>query len=231
MVVPPEGLRTPERVELLSEVIGLQTGGDLIVLPAGAVRAADEAGVRKAAAPLIAAAKKVRAAVIVGVDAEPPRRTARGRVKNGTLPYFLVAWSPDDGVKVWRQRSLTGGNATDVPEVMLAERRVLHVAGMKVAPVACGEIYNPAIRAGVAELMPTAAVLSAHFAAGARHWAPQDCLRKLGVPSVRSVHSAQATVDPLFDPRGYASPSLSLMWRGVFVRVFHLDEARRRKAA
>lgn len=230
-VVSPEGQGTAERAKLLRELILQPIGAALLVLPAGAVRAANEAGVRKAAAPLIAAAKKMKVAVLFGVDVGRPTRSAGARVKKGALPYFLVGWSPADGVKVWRQRSLTGDDAGDVPEGLLHERRSLQVAGQTIAPIACGEIYNPAIRSGIAELEPRLAVLSAHAAAGARHWAPQGALLGLGVPSVRSVHSATATVEPVIDSCSEPPSHVAFSWRGVHVRLiaFH-DDARRRAA-
>jgi hypothetical protein len=178
----------------------------------------------KIAAPLIAAAKAARVAIQLGVDCD-----SFARVRKGPLPFFLVAWSPEDGAQLWRQRARRPGD--EVPQKLLDEPRVLNVAGQRIAPIACGEIYIQSIRAGIAALKPSLATLSAHFAAGSRHWAPQECLQRLGVPSVRSAHASSGTREVLVSRDGVVEPEAEVAVRGVFMNVYDLGRKGRRRAA
>jgi hypothetical protein len=213
------------RVQIVRDVIA-SAKGDLLVCPAGLLRAPSEGRVLKVAQPLLDAAKAAKLAIIFGVDAAP-----YGRIKRGPPPFFLVAWSPRDGVQRWQQRSRSSADAGEVSDELAGERRVLHVAGKVVAPVACGEIFNPAIRVALAGLKPAVATISAHFAAGARHWAPQAILKRSGVPSLRVAHANGPTDDRLVLPGGEKEAELSATVRGAAVRAYFLDERPRRRAA
>jgi hypothetical protein len=213
------------RVQILRDVIA-SARGDLLVCPAGVLRAPSEGRVLAVAKPLLEAAKAKKLAVVFGVDAE-----RYGRIKRGPLPFFLVGWSPRDGVQLWRQRSRSSADAAGVPESEASARRVLHVAGKSVAFFACGEVFNPAIRAAVIELKPAVAILAAHFAAGARHWAPQAILKRHGVPSLRVAHASGPTDDRLVLPGGEQGPELTATVGGAAVRAWFIDERPRRKKA
>jgi predicted amidohydrolase len=210
-----------ERVSLARAVIA-SANADLVVFPAGLLRAGDERAVLKVCEPILEAAKKAKLAVQLGVD-------TAGFVqrKRAPLPYFLVAWSPHDGARLWRQRAQI--TIDEVPPEQLAEERVLSIAGQRVAPIACGEIYSQSIRQALADLRPSLATLSAHFAAGSRHWAPQECLQRLVVPSVRSAHASSGTREVLVTRGGSVEPDAVLAVRGVFMNAYGIGG--RRKAA
>ncbi len=191
---------------------------ELVVLPAGFLEARSEAQVREVAAPVIDAARAANVAVILGVDA-----AGRGSAKKGSLPYFLVGWSP--GLRraaVWRQRSETSADARDAPPAALAEARALRVAGRSVAPIACGEVFSPAVRERVAEMKPHVAVLAAHSARGARHWAGQRCLAKLGVRSVRAVHASGEARDFLCTAARERPPDVAFELAGMIASCFEV---------
>jgi hypothetical protein len=223
--VSTDGLAEPnsneERIALARELIesyGRHRIADLVVLPAGYLRARSEAEVLKVATPIIDAARKVKVAVILGVDSQDaPAAVARegrprpdaarrpegpttqlSRVRRGALPYFLVAWSPKSPKPiVWRQRSATHSDAREAPAGQVSQPRLLPVKTSRVAALACGEIFSAPIRRVVAEHVPDLAVLAAHRASGARHWAAQRSLAGLGVPSLRSVHAKADARDVL----------------------------------
>jgi hypothetical protein len=189
---------------------------ELVVLPAGFLKARSEGEVREVAAPVIDAARAAKVAVIIGVDA-----AGKGSAKKGSLPYFLVGWSPGlPSATVWRQRSQTSADAGDVPSAALDEARALRVAGRCVAPIACGEVFSPAVRERVAEMRPHLAVLAAHSAGGARHWAGQRCLARLGVRSVRAVHAATEARDFLCTAARDRPPDAAFEVSGMIVSCF-----------
>lgn len=175
-----------ERIAAATALIAARPNrSELVVLPAGFLKARSAGEVREVAAPVLEAARRAKIAVILGVDA-----SGRGTARKGSLPYFLIGWSPGQAkAEVWRQRSITSADAGDAPEESVGEARSLNVAGRNVAAIACGEVFSPRVREGVAKLKPHVAVLAAHSARGARHWAGQRCLAELGVRSVRAVHA------------------------------------------
>jgi hypothetical protein len=180
---------------------------DLLVLPAGYLRSRSEGEVREVAAPIIDAARKTKIAVILGVDSQDAPATVE-KVRRSALPYFLVAWSPRTPRPiVWRQRSTTSADAREAPDATAREPRLLPIKRARVAAVACGEIFSASIRKLVREHVPDLAVLAAHTASGARHWAAQRSLARLGVPSLRSVH-AKSDARNVLDWREEKRPSL-----------------------
>ncbi|MBK7864285.1 MAG: hypothetical protein IPJ65_37940 [Archangiaceae bacterium] len=221
-VVSPEGRASlehnAERVARACELIRSHSGRtDLVVLPAGYLLARDGDDVGALVRPLIDQARRAKLAVVVGIDA-----AVKGRQK-APLPYFLVGWSP--GMKkasIWRQRSVTSHDALSVSDADAAEPRVLSVAGRRVAPLACGEVFNPRIRDAIAGLRPSVAVLAAHTAAGARHWAGQRCLARLGVPSVRAVHAATAARQVMCHPVRERPARWSQLGSGIEASCFEL---------
>lgn len=216
-VVRAELKSNEERVELARRVIAEQPGRiDLIVLPAGFLRARSEGEVREVAAPLLTAARKAKVAVMFGVDAG-----ARGSVRAGSLPYFLLGWSPGQSkASLWRQRSITSADAGEAPHQAFASARALEVKGQKVAPIVCGEVFSPRVRDSVAKLKPVVAVLAAHTAGGARHWAGQRCLAQLGVRSVRAVHATTQARDLLCAAGGELPPAEVSHQEGVTLSCF-----------
>ncbi len=85
-------------------------------------------------------------------------------------------------------------------------RREMRVGSHRVAPIVGPEIFDSEVREGVAGSRPRIAVLVAHRAGGARHWAGQQALARLGVGSVRSVHAAGAARDVWYRPNGEVPP-------------------------
>jgi hypothetical protein len=196
---------------------------DLLVLPAGYLRARSEDEVRGVAAPVIDGARALGVAVIVGVDVERPRLPSERRVKDYELPYFLVAWAPGYArAEVWRQRSATGADAAAAPADRAGDVRALEVRGKSVAAIACGEVFSPLIRESIASAKPKLAVLAAHSASGARHWSAQRCLARLGVPSVRSVHAAGGSRDVLYGAMHERGPVRNDRFGGITASVFSL---------
>ena len=221
-----------ERLEAARRVLRDRVGKeDLVVLPAGYLRAQSEAEVRRVGRPILELAKELGLAVIFGVDSEKPRYPWSTRVAQFTLPSFLIGWSPtDSSVQVWRQRSLSGDDWRLAPEKTRLQPRALDVAGHLVVPVLGGEVFSPGIRTTLAGQGPTLAVLAAHQASGARHWAAQECLMWLGVPSVRSVHAADATTVLYFAQREVQS-RLKSQTPGIKMWSFEVNRTAPRKRA
>lgn len=223
------------RIAAAVGVVEGHPGGDVQVFafPAGYLRARDEREVAKVTGPIIVAAKAHQKAVLVGVDAERVRPLPERRVREGTLPFFLVAWAP--GLKapvVWRQRSRTSTDAALANAEQCEAPRVLTVAGHRLCPLISGEIFNPAIRAGVAAAGPQLAILCAHSGGGARHWAGQNALRDLGVASVRSLHASNPARQVLTGRTfRLANEQLSTLDVTRFVYLVDGSEIPRRKAA
>jgi hypothetical protein len=194
VTLPGQGERrhNAERIDAACAVIK-QCDDDLVVLPAGFLRAPSESEVKKIARPVIEAAQAKKVALLIGVDTEPVRYPDVTRITREKLPGFLLGWSPEDRtVQMWRQRSMSSVDWKAVPLEQRNEVRELRVAGRIVAPIACGECFNPAIRESISRIKPALAVIAAHDAAGARHWAAQERLMWMHVPSIRSVHAASA---------------------------------------
>jgi predicted amidohydrolase len=190
-------------------------GADLVVFPAGVLRAPNERSVVQVARGVLDAAKAKRVAVQLGVDCE-----GFERVKKGPLPSFLLVWTPPGSLHKWRQRSRTPQDAASAPPEAVREQRVYAAGGLRIAPIVCGEVYSQPIRTVLAAMNPALAVLSAHFAAGSRHWAPQESLQRLGVPSVRSAHASTATRDLLVARDGLVWPEALWVVGDVSMRMF-----------
>src|SRR5262249_31199008 len=161
------------------------------------------------------AAKASRIAVQLGVDCEDFERVKNKR----PLPFFLLVWTPPGILHKWRQRSMTPEDAASVAPEALKEERVYSAGGARIAPIACGEIQPQPAGPALPAMNPALAVLSAHFAAGSRHWAPQESLQRLGVPSVRSAHASTATRDLLVDREGLVWPEALWIVGDVSMRM------------
>jgi len=96
----------------------------------------------------------------------------------------------------------------------------MRVGAHRVAPIIDAEIFDPRVRAGVATLRPRVAVLVARRAGGARHWAGQQSLARLGVGSVRSVHANGGARDLLYRPNGEEPPLLVEQVAGITASCF-----------
>src|SRR5438270_12526954 len=144
VTLPGQGEKqyTAQRIEAAVGAIAesAQFATELMVLPAGYLRAAAEKEVHKVGQPIIDAARRASLAVIFGVDTEPMRYPDDERVERGKLPCFLVGWSPQDRqVQVWRQRSMSSRDWKLAPLPERDHIRELRVADREVAPLACGE--------------------------------------------------------------------------------------------
>ena len=216
-----------KRVAGARRIIEVHHGYDeiqLFAFPAGFLRAACEDAVLATAEPLLAIARTAKRAIVLGVDTEPLRRVPAQRVRDGTLPSFLVVWAPGlRGAAMWRQRSRTRHDAPYVSD-SAARARLIPVGRHFVAAVNGGEIFNPAIRSGIGAASPEAVVLCAHFSLGEKHWAGLDQLRAFGLPSVRSVHASKPVTQLLTAPRGYRLANMCLMEEGIFASTYFISD-------
>ncbi len=187
----------------------LAKAGDLLVLPAGFLALKDEAKRLELVEPLFALAKTAGVAVAFGIDIV-------GRTKKGLLPSFMATWSPSfPHLQLFRQRSRTSVDAAAMTDEAVRGNRIMVVKGHYVAPIACGELFNARIRAGIADCQPVCAVISAHTASGARHWAGQAALAKLNVASLRSVHASGAARDVMATKKNDLEPKHTESFEGV----------------
>jgi hypothetical protein len=137
----------------------------LVILPAGFLCASSVASAKKAASKLAAIFGKHGVAAIGGVDAEHRTRGAKKkRAKRGqrAWPFFVFGV---DGSKLshWqRQLSTTTANAADVPAVMMKQSSLATIAGVSVGILACGELFNEALRDKVAGSQPKIIVNVVH---------------------------------------------------------------------
>jgi hypothetical protein len=210
-VVPIEGsgeVKDNARRIALYEAL-LAKAGDLLVLPAGYLALKDEAKRHAFIEPLCALAKTAGVAVAFGIDVV-------GRTKKGLLPSFMVTWSPSfPNQHLFRQRSRTRIDAAAMTDEAVRGNRIIVVKGHCVAPIVCGELFNARIRVGIAQCQPVCAIISAHTASGARHWAGQAALAKLNVASLRSVHAAGAARDVMATKKNDLEPLKTESFEGV----------------
>ncbi|MBL8953430.1 MAG: hypothetical protein JNK82_21830 [Myxococcaceae bacterium] len=96
----------------------------------------------------------------------------------------------------------------------------MRVGSHRIAPIIGREIFVPEVCEGVAKLKPRVAVLVAVSAGGARHWAGQQKLARMGVASVRSVHANEGARDFLYRPTGEEPPSRVSQLSGITVSCF-----------
>ncbi|CAN5398905.1 hypothetical protein BH09MYX1_BH09MYX1_59880 [soil metagenome] len=183
---------------------------DLVVFPAGYLRAraGTPESVREAGAEVLRLARRHRIAIVLGVDACAPevRSPDVAIVARGKLPFFVLAWSPDEkSVAVWRQRSTTSRDARAVSDEASDDVRLLVVRGTNVGVVLSGEGFNAAIREAMVAAEPALAVMPAHVAGGLRHWQALGWLRDNGVPALRAVHAGDAAENVLWRGEGKES--------------------------
>ncbi|MDC0750013.1 hypothetical protein [Polyangium mundeleinium] len=150
-------------------------------------------------------------AVVAGVDACGPsweRKTELGVViRRGALPFFIVAWSPEQRAPiVWQQRSTTSRNWSLAPSDANAEARELRLRRHRIGLALCGEAFSDAVRDGLVTSRPDLAVLPAHTAAGLRHWRALTYLRDAGVPALRAAHAKNGAQNVLWSGRGTVAP-------------------------
>lgn len=120
---------------------------ELVVLPAGYLTAATEKEVPARIAEVANCARAHRVAVVFGVDL--PRGKKNGddrararRVSKGRLPYWGVALDAAGAtLGVWRQQSVRSGDVHIAPHLD-AKKRLVTIAGKRVAVLICGEIFN-----------------------------------------------------------------------------------------
>jgi hypothetical protein len=87
-------------------------------------------------------------------------------IRRGELGYVGFAAGPA-GVRVWRQSSISSGQAELVPaELMPGPDRVVEVAGNKVAALVCGEVLSGRARTAIAATRPDLAVDLGHAGMG-----------------------------------------------------------------
>jgi len=214
--VPREKIeRRSADVRIRRAFLGREAGGVSGRPPAGYLRSVDGTtpSVRTAASELLSAARSLKLAMIVGVDAcsngERKKLGLEQSVAAGTLPFFAVAWAP--GMRepiVWQQRSTTSTDWRSTPPALHAEVRILRVGDRDVAPVLCGEAFSGAVRGGVVNRGASLAVLLAHGAAGLRHWQALRWFSTNGVDCVRSVHAKDAAENALWRRRSKVPPSV-----------------------
>jgi hypothetical protein len=206
MSVCRKGMResgtNPARIILAQEAIdaGRADRSSCVLFPAGYVCGVDEDEAYNAAANIVKAAKSKRIAVVVGADVTAfPRGSKRKggkrdhadldeQVESGTMPFYVMAWSPGGRIRWWRQRSYKHGRFTRDAD----ERRVLRVGAHDVDVVICGEMFNRAIRDALAAqprssalLLPVHCTKELRFARALQFFAEQ-----LEVSTVMSAHQA-----------------------------------------
>lgn len=212
------------RIEAARRIIEAHTWGavQLVGFPAGFLRAETEKTVREHAAPLVDLARRAGLAVLFGVDSEPLKAMSSSRVREGTLPSFLIGWAPGmEDFEVWRQRVRSRNDASAPVDV---RPRVLRVGRFDVAPLIGGEIFHDGIRDALVPARPEVVMLCAHLSAGSKHWAGQEALRSRGLCSVRSVHSATPVTQCLCAPRGYRLSNMAMKEADVFAFTYVIDD-------
>ncbi len=169
-----------------------EKGACLVVFPAGFLTA-KRGPARTIATPILQTAKDVGVGVLLGVD-EGDRRL-KHRAKTDvcrsllTLPFFVIGWAPGmRQASIWRQRATTRRLPRPLVDAE-GRARTLLVGRSKVAVVACGEGFSPAIQVGLNVAAPDLVVMLAHTAARSRHWQALDRIAGVGLPVLRAVHA------------------------------------------
>lgn len=114
---------------------------DLLVLPAGFLRARNPLVVYDLVAKIALSARQI--AILGGIDVNCPAKsdlTLHIR-RGGDLPYWGFAVVPGQTQRHWTQQSITRASAT-LHNAVNIQSRSLVINGMNVLPLTCGEIYN-----------------------------------------------------------------------------------------
>lgn len=179
-VVSETGFRdaahTPRRLAILSELLRrlADDGVELVALPGGYLTVLRESDVIEAAAQAADMAEGAGLTIVGGVDVMERHEKASPEVEElvraGQLPFFGFAASPTSTsaeVPVWRQASVTSGDAELAPDDRLPGRdRIVPGLGANVAVLLCGELFNWRARERVAAAEPQLVIDLAHARMG-----------------------------------------------------------------
>jgi hypothetical protein len=139
----------PMRLKLLDALVlhALQDQCELLVLPAGYLRARSEREVPLLVAHIASRSREV--AIIGGIDTKYPAKRDLVRLVSSTaLPYWGFAVTAAGAPKHWRQCSVCRVHVTSTNAVNVTSRLV-NIAGHAALPLTCGEMYNRYTRAAI----------------------------------------------------------------------------------
>lgn len=158
----------------LLEVLALLTSRNrcsLLVVPAGFWGVPSMAAWGPLRARVRRIARRHRIAIVGGIDVGQLGKDGitNGMVKNRKIPFFGFAADSKGRVhgpdSRWQQTSSTCENAAHAQPVNLAARLV-HIAGLEVAVVVCGEMHSAHVRKFVGSLCPDLVVVVGHAGIG-----------------------------------------------------------------
>ncbi|WP_147444364.1 MULTISPECIES: hypothetical protein [Corallococcus] len=168
VVVGREGFRVPEAQSerlIFAEQIAnhcRRGGADVVLLPAGYLFSQhdEEKALTRDAKALALACKGV--SLVAGVDSGTARKLGQSKVGSGkrldewtkkrSLPFWVFASAPDGTIlRMFRQRSTTAANGAqlDAPSKSEQQERTVELAGLNCYLLACGELFNPHLRASL----------------------------------------------------------------------------------
>lgn len=159
---------------------------DVIVFPAGFIRADSTVVIDYSAYKLISFAEIKNIAVVFGIDLN--MHMAYG------LPSFAYGWSPYDKVtRRWQQRSTDSEDQKSISDALCQEKRLLNVNGELLGVLISGEIFNDRIRESLTASEPKVKIVvdAAHVTKDFEVWNGMEKYCRSGIASLCSVHTAQ----------------------------------------
>lgn len=185
-----------------------EQGAELVCLPAGYLIASGEDERDQLSERAVAEAQRSGVGVALGIDlsAKKLRTDCTQQIRENRLPWFAVCWSPSEGVAhCWRQRSTNSRDCRAASDQTCAEQRTLRSLGGNVEVLMCGEIFNPRIRANIANRRHTirAVVDLGHQSEGFRVFQGMRALSRRGLVVLCSVHTERRLGQKYkYDPGG-----------------------------
>ena len=165
---------------------------DILVLPAGFFMCRNSALRDENALSLIEIAKQFNIAIIFGIDQQEKNLSDDyvQEIIEERLPFWCYAWSRNDGIKYWNQRSTNSANQKYASDKICNDLRTITVNGEKLAILMCGEIFNRRIRDTLANNSKNIKVVAdvAHKGRQFRIDGSMRILANSGLSSVCSVH-------------------------------------------
>lgn len=193
---------------------------DVLSLPAGLFMCRNSTSVNETALSLIETAKQFNMAIIFGIDQQTKNLSDNyiQEIIDGKLPFWCYAWSQNDGIKYWNQRSTNRNNQRYASNEICNELRTITVSGEKLAILMCGEIFNLRIRNNLIKNSKNIKVVvdTAHEGRQFRIDGSMEILANSDLSSVCSVHVQKECAMK----RGYKAGGMKLSTKGYDSYVF-----------
>ncbi len=185
----------PQRLKALEEAFDTakREGVESLCTPGGYLYASLSDDLQSLTNAVVGLARKYDVAVAVCIDEQEkdPQLDWSDEIRLGTLPWYVVCWSPDDPntVHVWNQRSVTSQDQGYASDTRCLEARRFQAGGEAIEVLICGELFNKRIQRGTISRKPKAVVDLVHTLQGYRSY---DAMRRISTGGIHCFCSGHA---------------------------------------